>query len=749
MKIATTLLLLALSAAAVEPNYIRTTVYKVGKDGTTDANLTTTTYSDGLGRQLQTKVGIADDKDLTICTFYDAAGRPFISTKPFIDQANTGLYLPGTLEQINASASQNSSAGPLRAQYASYDENNDGDPKAYSKTFYSDDPTGRIIRSVAIGDKYQGNSSADEVKRSTQVWVFGMKRVEQEINCSTYKVKVKNGFITSFSDQTKVALILDILEDQFLTDIPFEPDHFLTVTKDPNGNLTQELKDGLGRTVATRADPAGRSDVIIAEYEYDISGNLIKELPPKSDPEDNSEDGSENNSKQLLEPTTYTYNTLGQLERKDGPDCGPVEYTYDKSGNLIGSKIFRRGVQPAQVAREMKYIYDAFNRLTSTQVLSINRNGIPFYDNVIENIYDSFESLSGNEKRYNIPAGLLNEKNLRNTKGNLVASIASNRINGITYFVVDLFDYNEENQIATKYKIIPGIPGIQKISYEYDLQGKVLKETFSCGSELQVKNYQYDKFGQLQSLKHNNEEFVSYNYNELMQLDRKNLPMLQTPEHVDYKYTLQDQLEKIIHSGANAFQEILGYDNDWSGNIQKTDFTYKNGNTTKPYNLSYVYDKTGRLTNVNTSDNNFKSEYGHDNVGHLKMKKEGQLSNNDDYSYYTGTNRLKKAKSQNGGLYIYDEYGNCVIDMSKKMVTLYDWRDMPASFRFYRSIPAGEETGSKIKPDSRGTYKINDARITADLEGYCLWAAQRGEMELISTVYMLYDASGNRVLKIE
>lgn len=122
------LLLTAVAAVAVEPNFVRTTVYTVGKDGSgNDADLVSTTYSDGLGRQIQSKVKVSATQDRTACTFYDDAGRPEFSTKTFINSGTyAGVYLPGDLATLNGTG------GALRDQYST-------DTKPYSYTKYSED----------------------------------------------------------------------------------------------------------------------------------------------------------------------------------------------------------------------------------------------------------------------------------------------------------------------------------------------------------------------------------------------------------------------------------------------------------------------------------------------------------------------------------------------------------------------------------------------------------------------------------
>ena len=57
------------------------------------------------------------------------------------------------------------------------------------------------------------------------------------------------------------------------------PDHYLTVTMGNGRKLSQQLKDGFGRTVAEFVDLSSVSgDEIISEYRYDMLGNVIEEI---------------------------------------------------------------------------------------------------------------------------------------------------------------------------------------------------------------------------------------------------------------------------------------------------------------------------------------------------------------------------------------------------------------------------------------------------------------------------------------
>jgi hypothetical protein len=155
MKTTFIILLSALMVMAVDPNYVRSTVYQVGKDGSGNAtDLISTSYSDGLGRQIQSKLMIDDTHDRTACTFYDDAGRPAFATKAFVDVTNPGMYQPWSLNELI----DNDPAGPLWTQY------NDANP--YSYTIYSDDPLGRVIEQNGPGEDFTSNP--------VKTWYFGI-----------------------------------------------------------------------------------------------------------------------------------------------------------------------------------------------------------------------------------------------------------------------------------------------------------------------------------------------------------------------------------------------------------------------------------------------------------------------------------------------------------------------------------------------------------------------------------------------
>ncbi len=108
---------------------------------------------------------------------------------------------------------------------------------------------------------------------------------------------------------------------------------------------------------------------------------------------------------------------------------------------------------------------------------------------------------------------------------------------------------------------------------------------------------------------------------------------------------------------------------------------------------SYAYDANGRI---------------------IKKKRNSALDW--IYEYYENRHQLKEVTNYHDGAdqkpnYEYDKYGNMTIDRSKNMLVTYDYRNLPLKFQFFEDV---------------------DARVGVS-----------------SSVDMVYDAGGNRVLKTE
>jgi len=720
MKTALILLTFSLVALSVEPNYVKTTTYNVDGAG---SDIQSSEYSDGLGRGIQTKLKLTATKDRTSCVFYDDAGRQKYVTKPFADISNYGIYRPGDLSIINAAG------GPLQTQY-----NSMGTDKAYafSSVEYYDDPLSRVKESGAPGASTQAGQN---LAGTTRTWYFGVDitpvspvPITVAATPSTYSIAFSGGFIstlnnaiTSDMDNIKI-LILNALYEHFVNiGNPFAtPSYFLTVTQNPDGNFSQELKDQFGKIKWTWSNGKANGETpVIASYDYDILGNVLDETPPSD-------------ANTLINSTFYTYNTLGQLKKKTTPDAGNIEYEYYDDGQI--KTVTTKDPITNTVMRTLTYTYDDLGRLTV-----ISNSGTP----VIQNFYDDLNNaIAGG---VTIPTSYYSTDQ-GNLRGRLVAGVASNIRNEITQKVADLFAYDDEGRIVRKYKQIPGMQP-QEIFYTYDLQGKLATEKFYYNNQDRVtKVFHYDELGRLKNILHRemgDKKLVEYTYNDVGQMTSKDLSAIAGGYSQTYDYTIKDQLAKITSPvGKFGFNETIpGTGYSYAGNILNATYTYNDPGNSVPFALTYTYDKLNRLTTV-AGPTEYTASYDYDPAGRITSKTEGSNAIT-GYQYYHNvgsaaySNRLQKT-SKNGVNqdYIYDVFGNLIVDLTKKMVIEYDWRNLPIAFRFYSNlstilVKTVNTIGTSYDPQLAKTINGNASAIRT------------------SQVVMLYDASGNRVAKLE
>lgn len=282
--IAAALLLSVVTITTAEPNYVRTTTYF-----STDSSFEATSFSDGLGRAIQSQVHLPSGKSLISASFYDGAGRDSISIKPFVDVVtNKAFVTDGVLPMINRASGK---LGNIT--------------KPYSEVAYYDDPLGRAKESGAPGSDFAIGGG-----HSPKTWYFGIDA---------------NAFlpIDSLVDGANNTGHLNLRGNKT------NSLYYLIVSKDPNATaskkiFTQAIKDLFGRTIKTWAN-AG-INTIISENNYDILGNVVEEIAPKA--------GADGDGETIINSTKYTYNTLGQLIKKETPDADSVVYQYDNGGRL-------------------------------------------------------------------------------------------------------------------------------------------------------------------------------------------------------------------------------------------------------------------------------------------------------------------------------------------------------------------------------------------------------------------------------
>lgn len=716
------------SNAQTTPNFVEETVFDVdGVAGSGNAAVAKS-FSDGLGRDIQSQVKSNVQQNVMVGgKEYDAAGRPYRSPKAYPVPDISRSFITGSL--VDAA----------NDHYANYIAN----PSAYSETQYYDDPLNRVKAAGAPGTEF--SISAHPVK----TWSLG---VTGNNAFSTVKFDATTGFVlpanlkgSTPTEQDNTSTLLEwTIPGEIDTYIDGDPTnrlpqfkYFLSITMDQNGNFTQSMTDLFGRTIRTAASAAtGTGNLIISQAEYNINGELRAQIPPLV-------------SGNTVNSSTTTYNTAGQVISKYTPDASTVNYYYDDDGNLVRTvDASCNGNNAVRSSIDRKY--DAFGRLeTVGEVISSK------YYVRVRTIYDDLS----NAVPYVSDAILAAVGTLENTIGRPVASIALDANykpaaptdadeKAYPVKVIDFFSYDDKGRTKTKYCFVYGVADYQKTTFTYDIHGKVLnvsRYTGAASTPDLYYDYSYNADGAVGQISKNGTQFAGYAYDQYGQLSQKTFYLGGQSYAVDYSYDLLKGWVKTINANNSQYIERLCYEVDnigngtgfkpqYNGNIARAKTTMSgNADPGATPDLLYTYDFMNRLTNVDNFNKTdaYDANFSYLDDGRILQKHEGGTEQSawGNYQYTSGTNRLSgisSSGSREGANYIYDNIGNMVLDRSKKMTVEYDWRNMPVRFNIYDNIPS-----SVI--DLASMTNINTDPNTHRLH----------------EIFMLYDASGNRVKKEE
>ena len=137
------------------------------------------------------------------------------------------------------------------------------------------------------------------------------------------------------------------------------------------------------------------------------------------------------------------------------------------------------------------------------------------------------------------------------------------------------------------------------ISKEYDSNNNVTKTMFSNNNQIE---YNYDKFGRVESINKSGKQYNYYydNMGALAKVETAN-------EVYDYNYNLLQKLYKFIYN--NEF--ISKYTYDLNGNLNHRKVLMDN----KEYDIEYLYNKDDNPTKITIENNNINIEY--DDLGRI------------------------------------------------------------------------------------------------------------------------------------
>jgi len=690
------------------PNYIKSTTFQTG-GGAESTNLCSIEYFDGMGRRIQKQLKLnGQQKKLVSGTYYDAMGRPEVQVKEFpVGADQLGFIADTAYRELRDSA--NSFYDGLSLS-SSGDIFPDAEGYAFDSIEYYLDP---LNRERGFGKAGKDFSLAEG--NAIRKWYFGVPKSTSFLILTIPgggTVTIRNGFIGDLANSSFDAAVLDSLAK--MDSIAPDSDYFLEVTSGPNpGVFTQVLTDVFGNKVAHWTCD-GNGQIIIAETQYDLLGNVLREIPPV-------------NSTAPVNPNTYTYNKRGKILTAFTPDGGEKKFTYDDAGRVSTMTDANNNV--------IEYHYDRLGR----EVLKRRRgNSLP----LSQTMYDDISDLLTMAKGLGIDKNIL--YSLDNLRGRVVCEIS---YSGIRNKVIDLYSYDEKGNIRYKYKFIPSMP-MQKFSYSYDLMNRLVADTLFSGYATTIKKYVYNAQGLLEKIQRLTSgvtvDLVQYIYNERGQLVQKifgdgNI------YRVGYDYNIQDWTTLI---GSHYFEEKIGYNEpnlfgqsnhsrQFNGNISAAQFISRSPSDSQHVTNIYTYDNVNRLTGVESTDSAYSAAYRYNELGRFTYKQENTV--HPDYQYYFRSNRLKNTTGGPEKNYVYDKNGNMVLDKSKNMAVLYDWRNLPIAFYIYTDLP---DSGLEINSD--GEWEAPEGTV----HPFHQYLGYLPGVEIVSRVIMMYDAQGNRVLKV-
>lgn len=397
---------------------------------------------------------------------------------------------------------------------------------------------------------------------------------------------------------------------------------------------------------------------------------------------------------------TFIYDSLSRLVSATNPESGPITYSYDPNGNLI-EKTDARGVKATMG-------YDALSRIKRKEYSGISSEATTIASNtpIVNYYYDDYSTLPSGAPV--LSGGAL--------KGRLVGVTYGSGTNG-TYY-----KYDSVGRLDTSHQRIGA--GNYATSYFYDLAGNVTGEK----RNKRWNTMNFDGAGRLSSLSSSAYPYSSTN-------------IIST----DIKYTPSGSIQSETYG--NGLLHNLIYNN----RQQPTEIML--GASGTPRSILWMEYFYGVVNDPNGADESISLNQNNGNLGRIKSKIDGVLSNSQTYQY-DGLNRLRYAVEHNNGIYNdtarawfqtfdYDRYGNRSInvtntsdnaDAGNSALQLSDFSE--TNNRIIRSGVSYDLAGNLINESGKTyTYDAENRLLTATLEG-----GAKNEY--------VYDGIGRRVKKI-
>ena len=417
-----------------------------------------------------------------------------------------------------------------------------------------------------------------------------------------------------------------------------ELDHFMKKYFDGLGRITKTEYAGLyteeytynylGK-VETRVNPTGA----VYTYEYDILGRVTKSANPDgtfaqwiyNDLENTCEVYDENSNKK-----EYTYNWTGNLlsvKEYINQSYYLTEYKYDESGN----------VAEITDAKGNSTVYK-YNMFGIERIVYPNMSEEHFTYDCIGNVVQKTHGNKTINYHYNIASQLVEIEYL-NSSVTFTYDANGNRVSMVDPVSSTVYVYDPRNRLVSETKTIDGSD--YTTSYVYDAASNIVSIIYPDGT---VVNQNYDDLNRVTSV----EGYAQFSWNESSQLQHI---AYQNGVTTNYTYDVRSRPIQIVTAKNGGDLLNLSYIYDATGNILQIEDT-PNGQLKEQQD--YTYDPLHRLTTaVGGPQGDFYSlSYVYDSTGN-------RIQLNNTVYTYNEMNELLTQEGNTNCIYTYDEYGNC------------------------------------------------------------------------------------------
>lgn len=427
----------------------------------------------------------------------------------------------------------------------------------------------------------------------------------------------------------------------------------------PNGAVVNYEYDSARRLIA-QSNNAGER----IEYSLDLEGNRLEQRII-------------NSTGTLLFSQRQVFDELSRLLQSIGADGSVTRFGYDKAGNLITSA--------DALGNNTAYAYDALNRLIATT---------DALDGVVHNAYDQANRVTavtdqrglvtqyhydgfGNKVAqispdtgetiygYDQAGNLINKKDARNVVTEYRYD-AVGRITDVIYPAAN--DENIHYRYDSKKSGENGIGRVASMvnasgsqAYRYNVLGQLAEQSYDVSNTHYSVSYDYDRAGQLTSLRYPSGRAVSYAYDAQGRLSTVNTTNAINSANVTNEAKEQTLASNIHYlpfgslkglTYGNGAQLRIDHDQNYrTRSIQVGSFAANDA----LYDRHYDYDATSNITAITDRNNAARNQhFNYDAIYRLTNAtgSYGQVS----YSYDAVGNRI--AREQNGRMEAYSYADN-------------------------------------------------------------------------------------------